>query len=85
MKSVKIRGKRFKIVDVPAVKGRCEHPNSKGKSIHIPVEGDTLGELTVIIHEFLHAAFWDIDEDAIDTVGHDIARALWELKWRKEI
>lgn len=84
MKTVTIRGKRYKVENVAAPKGLCSAPFLKNKKIKIPILGDTLGELTVIIHEFLHAAFWDIDEEIIDDVAYDIARALWKLKWRKD-
>lgn len=84
VKTIKIRGKRFSVKNVPAIRGQCDHPRSTNKTINIPVDGDTLGELVVIIHELLHAAFWDIDEEVIDDVGHDIGVALWKLKWRKD-
>lgn len=85
MKTLTVRGKRFKVKNVSAPKGRCQIPTAKGKEIHIPVDGDSLGELVVIIHELLHAAFWDLDEASVNQVGHDIGRVLWALNWRKEI
>ena len=83
-KSTTIRGKRYRIKNVTASWGKCDCPITKGKQLNIPVRGDTIGELTVILHEALHAAFWDIDEEVIETVGHDFARLLWNLNWRNE-
>lgn len=84
LKTLMLRGKRFKIKDVPACDGSCTDPSWHSRVISIPVDGDTLGELTVIIHEMLHGCFWDIDEDIIDQVGYDMARILWDLGWRNE-
>ena len=85
MKSVSINGKRFKVINVPAPKGMCFPPDSKHKTIRFPVHGDDVGDLTVIIHELLHASFWNIAEENIDQAGYDIARVLWKLGWRKEL
>lgn len=85
MKTVKIRGKKFRVKDVPALRGKCEHPQMKEKTIAFPINGDTLGELTVIIHECIHAGLWDLAEEAVDDMAYDVARVLWRLKWRREI
>lgn len=84
-KSTTIRGKRYKIKNATAICGKCDHPLTKNKRLVIPVNGDTIGELTVTLHEALHAAFWDLEESVIDTVGHDLARLIWNLNWRKEV
>jgi hypothetical protein len=39
--------------------------------------------MEVFIHEALHAAYWDIDEDAINEAGRDIARMLHRLGYRR--
>ena len=80
--TISIRGKRYTISNVPAPSGECDHPMTAKKLIAIPKDGDTMGELVVIIHEMLHAAFWDLDEEVVDQVGYDIGRALWRLGWR---
>ena len=51
----------------------------------LPVHGDTLGDLVVILHEALHAALWDLDEQAVDEISTDAGRLLWRLDWRKEV
>lgn len=79
-----LRGGRWKIVDsnlMPGTDlGECDYDK---KTIAIPVDGDTLWELDVCIHEPLHAAYPDLDEEAIDTTATGIARLLWRLGWRK--
>jgi hypothetical protein len=84
MKSVIIRGRRFKLKDCQAPDAECSDPNSSHRYIAIPVKGDTLGDLTVIIHEMIHAAFWDVDEDIVNQTGYDFARALWKMGWRQK-
>jgi len=38
--------------------------------------------LEVLIHEMLHACYWDLDEEAIDITARDIARVLFRLGYR---
>ena len=38
--------------------------------------------LEVLIHEMLHAAYWDLDESAIEGAAADVARVLWRLGYR---
>lgn len=62
------------------VLGLCDY---EGKAVHIPVDGDTLGDLDVIIHEALHACLPDIIEEEIEETAGCVARLLWRLNWRK--
>jgi len=85
MKSVTLRGRRWRIgrVKQKHERGGCEHPGIPGKEIDVPVNGTRRDDLDTIIHEALHACFWDIDEEAIEESATDIARFLWGLGWRK--
>jgi hypothetical protein len=38
-----------------------------------------------IIHEVLHAALWDLDEEAVHTTANAISEALWKLGYRKSL
>jgi len=84
MKTITIRGRRYRVENVPAWRGECFAPSVKGKAIRIPVTGDTLGDLAVINHEILHAGCWDLDETAVDEIAHAQARAAWACGWRRE-
>lgn len=78
-----IRKKRYKLVCRKLSKNiaaLCDAPNSPDKEITIcstTRSPDILIEN--IIHESLHAAFWDIDEVAIEETARDIARILSRL------
>lgn len=85
-------GKRYEIKVIPRqefnpkgalINGLTEAPDVKGKAIYIADElkGETLLEVT--IHEALHACDWYKDEEWVCQAGHDIARLLWRLGWRK--
>jgi hypothetical protein len=82
---VTIRGKRWRLKreKIRGAYGTCDGPNEKGKSITIDpnISGQT--ELDTIIHECLHAAFWDMDEEAVSEVGTDMARILTRLGYKK--
>jgi len=39
--------------------------------------------LRIELHEFLHAAFPDIDESVIDARSTDLAKILWALGYRR--
>jgi hypothetical protein len=81
----KIRGKIWnvrrvpnlgKFLDLGQTRGSCDPPDKKNKEIKIlsSLRGQELIE--VLIHEGLHAAFWDIDETVIEQVADDLARLL---------
>ena len=64
--------------------GICEAPHIKRK--RTIVDADVKGELLleVLIHEQLHACFWNIDEEDISQAANDIARNLTKLGWQNE-
>ena len=41
-------------------------------------------ELEILIHEMLHACFWDLDEEVVSEVGRDLSKALWKMGYRKQ-
>lgn len=59
--------------------GICEAPGVRFKKIII--DADVTGEelLEVLIHEQLHACFWNIDEEDVSESARDIARNLTRL------
>jgi hypothetical protein len=84
---VTIRGKRWNLVfEKVAGKniGFCEHPDKKNKRIVIHDKLCEKETLRVIAHEIMHAAYWDLDEEAIDTATTDLARILWKLGYRRQ-
>lgn len=75
---VTIRGKRWNLVFSRLAKddaGDCDAPTKKSKTIRIDhsLKKDEFELLRTILHECLHAADWDKDEDWIDEVSKDIA------------
>jgi hypothetical protein len=78
-------GRRFRILDQSLLKGddlgECDWEK---RTMNVPIEGDTIGELDVLIHEALHAAYPSLDEYYVNRGATDIARLLWRLGWRKD-
>ncbi len=69
--------------DLPrTVDGMCSEPDKPGKSITVAASLTGERRLDVIIHEMLHAADWHKDEEWVEQVASDIARALWRLGYR---
>lgn len=64
--------------------GVTEAPDVPNKRILVRKGLREEKELEILIHEFLHACFWQIDEDEIYTSAKDIARELLRIGWRKE-
>ena len=82
-----IRGKayRLRFADLPEDgDGLCDPPDKPGKTITINkwLKGER--RLDVIIHELLHAAFWDMDEVPVNDAATDIARVLTRLGYKNE-
>lgn len=64
----------------PGEGGHCNGPSVSGKRIAVCSSirsPQTL--LENLIHEMLHACFWDMDEEAIEETGEAIARTLIRL------
>jgi len=64
-----------------AKRAECDSPRTTDKEIRIAgrYRGKELIEL--ILHECLHAGLWQLDEETVTEVAHDLARTLA----RKEI
>lgn len=64
-------------------RGRCDSPHTTNKTIRIwgGLKGEE--ELEVLLHEMLHAAFWQIDEEYIESAAKDISKILYRLGYRK--
>lgn len=82
MKSVTIRGKRYKVIRkrlASGVDGECDHPEQLDKQIRIRRGLEGWDYLETLLHEMLHASFWDASEEAINETAADITRALKSL------
>lgn len=64
--------------------GDCSPPDEPGRVIRIARGQSPESELDTIIHEILHAAHWDLNEEAVEETAEDIARVLWKLGYRKQ-
>lgn len=63
--------------------GDCSAPHTKNKEIRVHSQLKGQKELEVYLHEMLHACNWHLDEEWIEAAGHDLARALWRLGYRR--
>jgi len=63
--------------------GDCDDPRINGKKIRVNITRKDKKGLSALIHESLHACFWDLEELAVDCAAEDIALFLWRLGWRK--
>ncbi|KKN65998.1 hypothetical protein LCGC14_0475900 [marine sediment metagenome] len=61
--------------------GMCEI--DPGTTISIMARPFTLRELTIIIHECLHAEEWNKHEENVERASEEIARLLWRLGYRR--
>ncbi len=87
-----LRGKRYKVVLVSNLGtkkyplwGIVSDPNDTHKSICFHVSLTEITRLEFLIHEMLHACFWDISEEGIEETSLHIAQALWRMGYRLEI
>lgn len=82
---VRIRGKQWTIkrVRLQSARGLCDHPEEPRRAIKVSSELQGEEELEVLIHEMLHAGLWDLDESVVETLGEDLAAALWRMGYRK--
>jgi hypothetical protein len=72
------------IKDKETCLGLCNPPYKKNKAIKISSDLDGCEELITILHESLHACYWDTEESAIDTGSKDIGSLLWKMGYRKQ-
>ena len=83
---IKILGKvwRLRIAPNMANRGDCDPPQQSGKEIRVSSALRDEERLEVLIHEFVHAAGWHIDETFVERFARDAARALWRLGYRDQ-
>ena len=85
---VRIRGKHWTLVYTNALPNDAdahyEAPTTPNKQIRIRPNLSEARRLEMVLHECLHAAFWDLEEEAIESSAEDIARVLWRLGYRQE-
>lgn len=83
--TVVVRGLPWSVVRVEMDDywGLCDDPATESREIWIDPRLSVEHELEIVIHELLHAAFWDIDESVIEQVAKDFARVLWRMGYRK--
>jgi len=80
---VRIRGSKWRIRFVPNLgdcEGVCHKPS---RTIRIALGYPEDRTLDSVIHEVLHAALWDLDEEAVSETANSIAQALWKLGYRR--
>lgn len=68
---------------VERLEGLTDSPKTRNKAMRIL---DTLRcerELRAILHESMHAALWDLDEEAVDETSRDLAKLLYRLGYRR--
>lgn len=83
---VEFRGVKYEIrTDTKHKKGSCGAGYCLAPFVDKPVisidrrEMEKASALEVMIHEALHACFWDMDEEAIEEAGKDIATFLTKM------
>lgn len=64
-------------------KGQCDRPDVKNPQIRLAPGLRCRERLEIILHEALHAAYWDLDEEAISAGARDIASLLWKMGYRR--
>lgn len=65
--------------------GKCDPPDAPAVARKIRVCKSLTGkeELDTNIHEMIHACCWYLDEEVVRQSATDIAKALWQLGYRK--
>lgn len=82
---IQVVGKRWNLKFVPrltSVYGNCQSPNTRGKQIRVLAALRGQKRLEIIVHELLHAASWQLDEEFVSEAACDIAKVLWDLGYR---
>lgn len=80
---IQIRGQRWRIRFVPNLgdcEGVCEKPT---RTIRIALGYPDEQTMDSVIHEVLHAALWDLDEEAVEETANAVSSALAKLGWRR--
>lgn len=83
IKSHKFRGKRWKIKFVEKfeekIKGLCEAPHRKKKTISILKVSNVKKFFETNLHEAIHSVNWDWDEEAVTEAAEDITSYLFRI------
>jgi hypothetical protein len=84
---ISIGGKRWRLEYAALPNGdlgRCDAPDCPGKRIVLrpSLRRNPKLLLEVLIHEALHAAGWQLCEEAVTQIAADIARLLWSQGFR---
>ena len=83
---VEIRGKRWSLEAVEYLQdgscGSIDPPDAPQKRILIALNQTSIDQLDTVLHECLHAAFPDLDEEPITKTSTDIAKILYKLGCR---
>lgn len=87
VRRISLRGKNYRLVrarfPLDDVWGKCDPPTQKNKAVRINSLADGRQELYALIHEMMHACFWDYDETAIEEASVDISGVLHDLGFRR--
>ena len=86
-KYVTLLGKRYAFKRVPYLGdayGTCDPTDKKNKTIRVLSNLRGEKELSIIIHEALHALDWSKDEEWIVAAANDLAKMLYKLEYRKQ-
>lgn len=84
---IRLLGKYWRFLSVwlgPNKDGDCDHPDTPNKAIRVTTGLTPKRELSVTMHECLHATDWHKDEAWVAEVCDDIADVLIKLGWRKQ-
>lgn len=73
---------RLRFAPNMANRGDCDPPDQRGKEIRVLSSLHGEERLEVLIHEFVHAAGWHIDEEFVEQFARDAARGLWRVGYR---
>jgi hypothetical protein len=85
IKTASFRGRKFQILwkkprksskEETAAHGACDCPADSGKRIYIHPNPNHEELLDTVIHESLHAAFWDLEETAVTQCCEDLRHLL---------
>jgi hypothetical protein len=84
---VNIRGRDIRVMHVRKMPKGDEthlgHYDLATETIRIRDNLVGLERLIVEVHEAIHAAYYDLDEQAVEDGGRDIAALLWALGYRR--
>jgi hypothetical protein len=79
---VSIRGRYYTLRFGRPITGAVGHFDPDAKEIVISPRLKGEHKADCIVHEILHAALPDLDEEAVNQTASDIARVLWRLGYR---